>query len=122
MLLRKHLLILRKTLGYGRFQGEDALSPLSAVMNPRYTFFYLNLKCIDTMQVGQKSRRVYEKEAKTPYRRVMESPDVSDESTQTLAEKKASLNVVSLQRKLDSALESLDPYTPGSLDCPKAHG
>ncbi|GHU52471.1 integrase [Bacilli bacterium] len=120
--------IVRKTVGLGRFQGDDALSALSSVyqvMNPLYNFFYPNLKCINKIQVGQKTRRVYEKEAKTPYRRVMESPDVSEALKRTLAEKKAALNVISLQRKLDSALEHLDrliQHSPGNVVCPKAHG
>jgi hypothetical protein len=55
----------------------------------------------------------------------MESPDVSDELKRTLAEKKATLNVISLQRDLDSALEHLDrlvQQSPGSVNCQKAHG
>ena len=120
--------IVRKTVGYGRFQGDEALSALSSVyrvMNPLYNFFYPNLKCVNKMQVGQKTHRVYEKEAKTPYRRVLENPDVSDELKRILAEKKASLNVVSLQRELDSALENLDrlvQHSPGGVDRPKVHG
>ncbi|GHU44655.1 integrase [Spirochaetia bacterium] len=120
--------IVRKTVGYGRFEGDNALSALSAVymvMNPLYNFFYPNLKCVNKIQVGQRTRRVYEKEAKTPYRRVMESPDVSEDLKQRLADKKNSLNIISLQRALDSALEHLDrlvQHSPGSVDCPKAHG
>ena len=118
-MLRKQLLIVRKTVGPGRFQGDDAPAALSAVykpMNPLYNFFYPNLKCIDKIQVGQKTRRIYEKEAKTPYLRVMESPDVDDELKRQLSEKKASLNIIPLRRALDTALENLDglvQHTPG---------
>ena len=120
--------IVRKTVGLGRFEGDDALAALSAVyklMNPLYNFFYPNLKCIDKIQVGQKTRRIYEKEAKTPYLRVMESPDVDDELKHQLSEKKASLNIIPLRRALDAALENLDclvQHTPGGVDRPKAHG
>ena len=119
--------IVRKTVGYGRFQGDEALAALGAVyavMNPLYNFFYPNLKCVDKKQAGQKTRRIYEKEAKTPYQRVMENTEVS-ESCKQRREKKAALDVVSLQRKLDAALEHLDRFvqhTPGGHDYPKAHG
>jgi hypothetical protein len=53
--------IVRKTIGYGRFQGDDALDALAqtySVLNPLNNFFSPNLKCIDKKQVGQKSKRV----------------------------------------------------------------
>ena len=125
---RKNGDIVRKTAGCGRFQGEKAPAApgaVYAVMNRLYNFFYPNLRCVDKKQAGQKTRRIYEKEAKTPCRRVMESTEASDACKQRLRERKAVLNVVSLQRKLDAALEHLDRFvqhTPGGHDCPKAHG
>jgi hypothetical protein len=69
---------------------------------------------------------IYEKEAKTPYQRVLESPYVDDELNARLREKNAALNVITLQRRLDAALENLDRFvqhSPGSPDCqPKPHG
>jgi transposase InsO family protein len=115
--------IVRKTVGYGRFEGDDALDALSSVYsvtNILYNFFYPNLKCIDKKQVGQKTRRVYEKEAKTPFQRVIEHPDIADDLKQILTEKKAALNIVALQRELDTALANLDRFvqhSPGSAGC-----
>jgi transposase InsO family protein len=109
----------RKTVGYGRFQGNQALAALRAVysvMNRLYTFFSPTLKCVDKKQAGQKTRRIYEKEAKTPYQRVRENTQVREACKQLLREKKGTLNVISLQRKLDTALEHLDRFvqhTPG---------
>jgi hypothetical protein len=100
-------------------------------MNPLYNFFYPNMRCVDKKQAGQKTRRIYEKETKTPYRRVMESADVGGELKELLRKRKVSLNILSLQRKLDAALENLDRFvqhTPGSptgchgASLPQAHG
>ena len=114
--------IVRKTIGYGRFQGDDALDALAqvyAVLNPLNNFFFPNLKCIDKKQVGQRTRRVYEKEPKTPFQRVMKQEDVPAELKQRLARKKAALNIVSLQEALDRALDNLQQFiqhAPGGVD------
>jgi hypothetical protein len=124
--------IIRKTVGYGRIGGDAALAALSAVyrvMNDLYNFFYPNLTCIDKQHAGVKTRRIYEKDAKTPYQRVLESPDVDEELKERLRTRKAALNVVSLQRALDEAHENLDrlvQHNPGGSvrpgSSPEAHG
>jgi len=116
--------IVRKTIGYGRFEGDSALEALTAVysvMNDLYNFFYPNLKCVDKQHIGVKTRRIYEKEAKTPYQRALESPDVDEECKERLRGRKAAFNVVSLQRALNAALENLDrlvQHTPGGTGTP----
>jgi len=114
--------IVRKTIGYGRFQGDDALEALAqvyAVLNPLNNFFYPNLKCIDKKQVGQKTRRVYEKTPKTPFQRIMEREDISAELKQRLFLQKSALNIVDLQEALDKALDNLQQFiqhAPGGVD------
>jgi len=112
--------VVRKIIGYGRFQGDDARDALArvyAVLNPLNNFFYPNLKCIDKKQVGQKTIRIYEKAPKTPFQRVMEREDIPNKAR--LAEQKASLNIVELQEALDRALDTLQRFihhTPGGVD------
>jgi len=114
--------VIRKTIGYGRFQGDDALDALAkvyAVLNPLNNFFFPNLKCIDKKQVGQKTKRTYEKVPKTPFQRVMEREDIPDELKQCLSKKKATLNIVTLQEALDRALDNLQQFiqhAPGGVD------
>jgi hypothetical protein len=114
--------VVRKTIGYGRFQDEkalDALSQVYSVLNPLNNFFYPNLKCIDKKQVGLKSRRVYEKFPKTPFQRVMEREDIHDERKLSLAKQKESLDIVSLQEALEKALDYLQRFihhSPGGVD------
>jgi transposase InsO family protein len=114
--------VVRKTIGYGRFQGEDALDALAqvyAILNPLNNFFYPNLKCIDKKQVGQKTKRVYEKTPKTPYQRVMEREDISFEIKKRITQRKETLNIVSLQEALEKALDNLQRFiqvAPGGVD------
>ena len=103
----------RKTIGYGRLQGDNALDALAqvyAVLNPLNNFFYPNLKCIDKKQIGQKARRVYEKVPKTPFQRVLEREDIPTELKLRLAEQKAKLNIITLQEELDRALDNLQKF------------
>ena len=114
--------VVRKTIGYGRLQGDGALHALAqvySVLNPLNNFFYPNLKCIDKIQVKQRTKRVYEKEPKTPFLRVMEREDIPIELKRQLAKKKAALNIVILQEALDRALDNLQQFfqhTPGGVD------
>jgi hypothetical protein len=103
--------IVRKTVGYVRFQGDSALDALSAVydvLNPLMNIFYPNMKCVGKLQAGQKKKRIYEKELKTPFRRVMERPDIPEDIKRALQEKKDSLNIIALQEALNTALDNLD--------------
>jgi hypothetical protein len=112
--------IVRKTVGYARFQGDSALAALAAVyaaLNPLMNFFYPNMKCADKIQEGQKKKRVYEKELKTPFQRVMERQDISEDIKRPLREKKDSLDIINLQESLNAALDNLDRlahHAPGS--------
>ena len=114
--------VVRKTIGYGRLQGDDALNALTQVydvLNPLNNFFYPNLKCIDKKQVGQRTRRVYEKTPKTPFQRVMERDDIPAKLKQDLTKQKAKLNIITLQEELDRALENLQRFiqhSPGSVE------
>jgi hypothetical protein len=114
--------VVRKTIGYGRFQGDNALDALStvyAVLNPLNNFFFPNLKCIDKKQVGQKTGRLYEKVPKTPFQRVMEREDIPADNKLRLVQEKESLDIVSLQEALDSALDNLQRFihhSPGGVD------
>jgi hypothetical protein len=103
--------IVRKTVGYARFQGDSALAALTAVydvLKALMNFFYPNMKCVDKLQAGQKKKRVYEKELKTPFRRIMERTDIPEDIKRALQEKKDSLDIIALQEALDTALDNLD--------------
>jgi hypothetical protein len=50
---------------------------------------------------------VYEKNPRTPWDRLMESPDISEESKAELRRRRALYNPVELNRKLNEAVEKL---------------
>lgn len=104
--------VVRKTVGYFRFEGDEALATLEKVysfLNPLINYFYPTKKCIDKITLPNgKVKRVYEKPLKTPYQRVLEHPNTSDEDKAKVKETKVKLNIVTLQEKLEKACEELD--------------
>jgi len=104
--------IIRKTVGYFRFEGDEALTAMEKVysfLNPLINYFYPTKKCIDkkTLPNG-KVKRVYEKQLKTPYERVLEHPAVSDENKTNVKKIKGKLDIVALQENLEKACDELE--------------
>ena len=111
--------VVRKTVGYFRFEGDRALAALEKVytfLNPLINYFYPTKKCIDkkTLPNG-KVKRIYEKQLKTPYERVLEHPAVSIKDKAQVTKNKASMDIVTLQENLEKSCEELD-YVVGQLN------
>ena len=103
--------VVRKTIGYHRFEGLTALNALNQVyryLNPLLNYWYPTLRLIakDKLPSGR-YKKIYEKDPKTPYRRLLESPDISDECKKELRRRASLLNPVALKRSLDEALDRL---------------
>jgi hypothetical protein len=64
------------------------------------------MKLIEKTRIGSRVRRRYDK-AKTPYRRLIESSQVSDVNKQRLREEYAQLNPVVLKRKIEGVKRRL---------------
>ena len=104
--------MVRKTVGYFRFEGDEALTALEKVysfLNPLINYFYPTKKCIDkkTLPNG-KVKRIYEKQLKTPYERVLEHSAVSDKDKAQVKKNKARMDIVNLQENLEKACDELD--------------
>lgn len=103
--------VVRKTVGYSRFEGEKALKELSEVyrfLNPLLNYWYPTLRLIAKEKLPSgRYKKIYEKEAKTPYQRILESPDVSEECKAELIRRKELLNPVVLKRALNEARDRL---------------
>ena len=103
--------MVRKTVGYGRFEGEKALEALSEVycyLNPLLNYWYPTLRLIAKEKLPSgRYKKIYDKEPKTPYQRLLESPDISDECKEELRRRAALLNPVALKRGLDEARDRL---------------
>lgn len=61
------------------------------------------------MKINGKNKKVYE-EAKTPYRRVLESDKISKEIKGRLTEEYKRLNPAALQRSLKKKLDKIQDY------------
>jgi hypothetical protein len=58
-------------------------------------------------QADGRYKKVYEKELRTSWERLMESPDISEESKAELRRRRALYNPVELNRRLNEAVEHL---------------
>ncbi|HTW96685.1 MAG TPA: transposase [Candidatus Methylomirabilis sp.] len=103
----------RKVFGYGRRETAAELE----IMNDLYrneirlykNFFMASVKLIQKKRVGQngeKIKRIYD-QAKTPYQRVLECDQVSEEVKLKLRERYATLNPAELRRNIQAKLEKL---------------
>jgi len=103
--------VVRKTVGYFRFEGENARVALTEVykyLNPLLNYWYPTLRLIEKIKLPSgRYKKIYEKDPKTPYQRLLESPDISDECKAELRKRAALLNPVSLKRGLDEARNRL---------------
>ena len=103
--------VVRKTIGYSRFEGQkahEALSDVYRFLNPLLNYFYptLRLAAKEKLPSGR-YKKIYEKEAKSPYQRLLESPHVSDEYKAELRRRKESLDPVKLKKAMDEARDRL---------------
>jgi hypothetical protein len=103
--------VVRKTVGYGRFEGENALQALSDVyryLNPLLNYWYpaLRLAAKEKLPSGR-YKKIYGKEPKTPYQRLLESPYITGERKEELRLRAALFNPAALKRALDGARDRL---------------
>src|SRR5215469_8494463 len=103
--------VVRKTVGYARFEGQNALNALAEVyrsLNPLLNYWYPTLRLIAKEKLPSgRYKKIYEKEPKTPCQRLLESPAISDECKAELLRRKTLLNPIELKRSLDEARDRL---------------
>jgi hypothetical protein len=103
--------VVRKTLGYHRFEGQDRYDALEAVyrcLNPLLNYWYPTLRLIaKEQQASGRYKKIYEKESKTPCQRLLESPEVAEEHRAELRRRLALFNPVALKREMDEARKRL---------------
>ncbi|MFH1939340.1 MAG: transposase family protein [bacterium] len=99
---QKNWSVIRRAVGYARYDTDKELS----ILNELYVYLrlYVNFfqpvrKLIKKERIGSKVIKRYD-EAKTPYRRVLASPDIEDEIKMKLKSQYAMLNPAELKRKI----------------------
>jgi transposase InsO family protein len=101
----------RKTVGYFRFDTQteyDAMVVVYEYLCPLYNYWFHSDKLANKeYKPDGKTRKVYDKELKTPFERLLESPDLADEYKDELRRRKAEQNPVQMNRKLNEAVQKL---------------
>jgi len=108
---QKNFDVVRKTVGYSRFEGNKALKALADVyryLNPLLNFWYPTMRLIAKEKLSSgRYKKIYEKEPKPPYMRLLESPHISDDCKAELRSRASLFNPIELKRKMDKARERL---------------
>jgi len=99
---QKNWSVIRRAVGYGRYDTDKEVSILNklyAYLRLYVNFFQPVRKLIKKERIGSKVIKRYD-EAKTPYRRVLASPDIEYEIKMKLKKQYAMLNPAELKRKI----------------------
>lgn len=102
--------VVRAYVGYARFDHPDfvlALNNLYDVLTPYLNHFVASRRIIKKERIGAKWKITREKKSKTPYQRVLERSDVSEEVKTKLKQEHERLNVVTLKKLIDERTETL---------------
>ncbi len=99
---QKNYSVVRRAVGYMRYDTEKELHLLNELYG--YLRLYINffqpvMKLIEKKRVGSKVTKKYDK-AQTPYRRVLASPHVSEDTKKWLKKEFAKLNPAELKRQI----------------------
>lgn len=106
---QKNWSVVRRLIGYDRYESPQALALFETIhedVRLYINFFQPVLKLIDKHRVGSKLIKHYDT-ARTPYRRVLESPEVVDKDKKSLRQLYATLNPVTLRHRIDENVERL---------------
>ena len=108
---QKNFDIVRKTVGYCRFEGEKAAKALAEVyryLNPLVNYYCPTIRLIAKEKLPSgRYKKIYEKDPKPPYQRLLDSPLISDACKVELRRRAALLNPIELKRQMDEARERL---------------
>jgi len=107
---QKNYSVVRRAVGYRRHDTEEELEVLNELYDHLrlYTnFFQPVMKLIEKTRTRSKVKKKYD-QARTPYRRVVESDFVPNQAKEALKEEYAKLNPVKLKREITRLQERLD--------------
>jgi len=98
----------RKIVGYFRFDTPEECTALAEVYRflcPLYNYWMPSFRLVSKdKQADGRYRKVYEKIPKTPFQRLIESPDISPECKEELQRLRAMQNPVELNHCLNTAV------------------
>lgn len=107
---QKNYTAVRKILGYDRFDTNEHLKMINDLYDNELrlyiNFFQPSMKMIKKTRIGSKYKRKYEG-AKTPFQRILESPEVSKQKKKELQVVYDSLDPIKLKKKIDKKIQSI---------------
>jgi hypothetical protein len=106
---QKNWSVIRQQVGYLRYDTPEELELLHELYSHlRYyvNFFQPQMRLVQKTREGAKVRKRYDT-ARTPYQRILRSPDVSDERKQALTAAYRGLNPVQLKRDIGRCQDRL---------------
>jgi hypothetical protein len=115
--------VVRAYVGYERLDVKktvDALNELYDVLTPFLNHFIASRRIVSKERIGARWKVVREKVAKTPYQRVLERDDVSDDVKNKLRAEHATLNPKTMKTDIDRLTKQVHDIerrygTPGKL-------
>jgi hypothetical protein len=114
---QKNWAVVRRFVGYARYDTDQAcalLAQLDVALSDYLNFFVPSMKLLEKVREGARVHKRYDR-ARTPFERVLASPDITEEVKQALRERAARLNPAALMRtirRLQRSLERLATATP----------
>ena len=106
---QKNWTAVRQVVGYDRFEGQAACAALTALYLPLrvyLNFFQPVMVLIDKQRAGAKVIKRYD-QAKPPYQRVLDSPDVAEGVKARLRESYPTLHPAALLRQIETRQQAL---------------
>lgn len=96
--------VIRKWIGYMRLDDKetvDALNAVYAVLCLYLNHFVASRRLVEKYEVEGKWKKRYEKVAKTPYQRALESGHISEEVKEKLRQEHSKLNPLVMKTEID---------------------
>lgn len=121
---QKNWTAVRQVVGYDRYEGPTAWAALHALYIPLrlyLNFFQPVMVLVEKQRHGAKVTKRYDR-AKTPYQRVLEAPEVTDEAKQRLRELYNTLNPAQLLRQIHARQATLWKLAQPSTDANMSAG
>lgn len=106
---QKNFSTVRKIIGYQRLETEKQLKTLNQIyqlLSDYLNFFIPTLKLVKKEHIGSKVKRIYDK-PKTPLTRVLEHPDIDEDTKLALRGKYLTLNPADLLREINRLVREL---------------
>ena len=100
---QKNWSIVRRQLGYARYEGQESVGLMNKIHRCYNNFsnhFLPSIKLLSKERIGGKIKKKYEKPL-TPYQRILNSPEISEQRKQDLMSLHSSLNPVELKKLLN---------------------